>query len=112
MYFDLLKRGFIKPESMEPDVTGFDFYFDALGELSTARPAGMGLSPIPFTAIVEYFKMYELRDFDEFTYIIRRLDNTFLELSSAEPAEKTGDKKKDAPANSNTKNHNQGRHRR
>ncbi len=40
----------------------------------------MGLGAIPFTAIVEYSRVYELGDFDEFFYIIRALDNTFLKI--------------------------------
>jgi len=78
-------------------------------ELSTARQSGMGIGPIPFTAIVEYFKIYELEDFDEFAYIIRRLDNVFMDLSSAEPADKSGSDKKNAADKRDKKNPNQDR---
>lgn len=42
---------------------------------------GMALGPIPFTAIVEYFKIYGLSDFDEFSYVIRRMDRAYLDLN-------------------------------
>jgi len=80
-YYDLLQRGFIKGEDREPNVDGFGFYLDAFRELATSRSNGMEIGPIPFTAIADYFRIYELRDFDEFAYIIRRLDNAFLELN-------------------------------
>jgi len=73
-------RGFIKPEDQEPSIEGFEFYIDAYQELSTCRPAGMDLQPIPFTAIVDYSRIYNVGDFEEFNYIMRELDNTFLTL--------------------------------
>ncbi len=63
-------------------VEGLDFYLDAFRELSTCRPSGLGLGAIPFTAIVEYSRIYELGDFDDFFYIIRKLDNTWIKLES------------------------------
>lgn len=81
-YFQLLERGFIKEEDQEPGIEGLEFYYDAFRELSTSRPVGMAAGPIPFTAIAEYFKIYELDDFEEFLYIIRQLDKVYLELSS------------------------------
>jgi hypothetical protein len=41
----------------------------------------MDIGPIPFTSILEYFRVYELGEFDDFLYIMRLLDNTLLELS-------------------------------
>jgi len=35
----------------------------------------MDISPIPFTAIAEYVRIYDIDDFDEFLYIIRLVDN-------------------------------------
>jgi hypothetical protein len=76
-----LADGFIKPEDQEPDITGFEFYYDAFAELSTARQIGLGIGPIPFTAISEYTKLFEIPDFEEFCYVIRRMDQTYLELN-------------------------------
>ncbi len=77
-YQQLLPLGFIKPEDQEPNLDGLDFYVDAFRELSTCRPGGMGLLPIPFTAIVEYSRIYEIEDCDEFAYVIRAMDDTFM----------------------------------
>jgi len=38
----------------------------------------MGIGPIPFTAIAEYAKIYEVEDFEEFLYLIRVMDNQFI----------------------------------
>lgn len=40
----------------------------------------MSIGPIPFTAIVEYCKIYEVQDVEEFIYIIRVMDNKFISL--------------------------------
>jgi hypothetical protein len=101
-----LNRGFIKPEDIEPDIYGLEFYMDAFAELSTSRPSGLGVSPIPFTAIAEYFRIYELKDFDEFAAIIRRLDNVFLELNAKE--EKVKGDTDASRGNKNTSNPNKG----
>ena len=104
-YYDLLNRGFIKPEQAEPNITGLDFYYDAFRELSSARPSGLDLQAIPFTAIVEYSRIYELDDFDHFYRIMRLMDDNFLELHS-EASKAEG---KNASTNSNKANNNKGR---
>lgn len=82
-YEQLLPRGFIKLEDQEPCVDGLDFYLDAFRDLNTCRPVGMDLSAIPFTAIVEYFRIYAIDDdFDEFAYLIRQMDRTYLTAMS------------------------------
>lgn len=109
-YYVLLQRGFIKPEDREPSVEGFEFWLDAFRELSTSRPVGMDLAAIPFTAIAEYFRIYELWDFDEFIYIIRVMDVTYMELNRAEADRKTqGDKS--ANGNADTTNRNSRGHK-
>lgn len=75
-----------------PNVDHFQFYIEAFYELSSCRQIGMSFGPIPFTAIAEYAKMYEVSDFDEFLYIIRLLDNKYLEKEYA-----TRDKGSKAP---------------
>lgn len=97
-----MRRGFVKPQDQEPCVEGFEFYLDAFRELSTTRPVGLDIGAIPFTAIADYFRIYELRDFDDFIYIIRRMDYTFRELN-AETAKAEGTK--DASRDRNAKNH-------
>lgn len=45
----------------------------------------MDISPIPFSAIVEYSKIYGLVDeeFEDFIYIIREMDAELIELNKA-----------------------------
>lgn len=57
-----------------------DFYLTAFGELNSCRNMGMGLSPIPFTSIWEYSRIYDIEDFDEFLYVIRVMDYKILDL--------------------------------
>ena len=66
----------------------------------------MGAGAIPFTAIADYFSIYELQDFDEFLYLMRRMDITFLELNATSNKEGT---KKNGSSNTNKKNPNKGR---
>ena len=84
LYYELLSKGFFnnKPDDIEPEIGELGFYLDAFRELGTCRPGGLDLQPIPFTAIIEYSKIYELGDAEDFYYIIRKLDNTLLELNA------------------------------
>ncbi len=100
IYYDLLNRGFLKPEDHRPPIDGFEFYIDAFRELSTTRPSGLEMGAIPFTAIAEYFNIYGLSDFDEFVYLIRLMDNTLMRLS--EEANKA-EGRKNASSNTNPK---------
>jgi len=55
----------------------------------------MSLGPIPFTAIVEYSKLFDVGDFSEFLYYIRAMDNVLLGLDNDKQKSKSssGDKK-------------------
>lgn len=68
------------PDDIAPEIGPFTFYLEAFRELSTCRPSGFGTGPIPFTAIVEYSKIYNVEEFDEFLYFIRLMDSKVLEL--------------------------------
>lgn len=83
-YYHLLAKGSIQPKDMEPDIGAFAFYVEAFRELSTCRSGGMGLGPIPFTAVVEYTKLHhmEYEEFEEFLYFIREMDRCFLNLEA------------------------------
>lgn len=107
----LLPLGFIKPEDQEPEIEGFEFYVDAFRELSTSRPTGLDLGAIPFTAIAEYSRIYELRDFDEFAYVIRSMDRVFLSMNQVKKKANPGTKKEgeNAARKSNSNNNNKGR---
>jgi hypothetical protein len=78
----LLQQGQLKPEDSEPEISQFRYYIDAFHELSSCRSIGMALGPIPFTAIAEYSKLFDVEDFEEFHYLMRFMDNKFLELEA------------------------------
>ncbi len=60
---------------------------------------------IPFTSIVEYYKIYgDGEDFDEFLYLVRSMDSAFTEAQE----EKKKGKTNNGTTNTNTKNHNKG----
>lgn len=83
----LLQRGLLREEDVMPDISPFIFYVDAYREISTCRN---GLSSsLPFTAIIEYAKVYNIEDFDEFLYLMRAMDE---ETQSLEKREKDGRK--------------------
>ena len=75
---------------MEPPVENFKFYIEAFRELSSCRVNTMAVGPIPFTAIVEYYKVFGIEDFEDFHYYIRLMDDKFVRLD----AEKTATKMK------------------
>lgn len=97
-----MEKGFLKPEDREPDIGPFDFYFEAFKELSSCRVSGMALGPIPFTAIVEYSKLYAIEDIDEFRYVIRRMDDFLLDHEN----KKASKKEANGSSNSNSTNKN------
>jgi hypothetical protein len=76
-YNKLLVKNKIKEEDREPEISAFSYYIDCFWELSTTRNNGMGVGPIPFTAIAEFAKIYN-EDIEEFVYLMRRLDAVFL----------------------------------
>ena len=77
-----------------PNIDHFAFYIDAFRELNSCRDYGMGLGPIPFTAIAEYAKIYEVEDFDEFLYYIRVMDNQFIKSQNGRASKERNTKNK------------------
>lgn len=98
----------LKAEDVEPELGPFGFYFDAFQELSSCRNSSVGPGPIPFTAIVEYSNLYDIEDREDFHYLIRLMDNTFLKLAEKD-MKKPGGNSKDA-AKPNKTNSNKGGH--
>jgi hypothetical protein len=95
-YYHLQSKGILKPDDVAPNVEPFHFYLDAFRELSSCRPGGFGISPIPFTAIVEYAKLYDVGEFHEFLDIIRSMDSELIRLESkSNKAPNTTGKKED-----------------
>ena len=85
-------------------MTGLEFYLEAFRELGTTRGIGMGIGPIPFTAILQYSRLYDVDDFEEFLFLIRQMDNCYLELEAkrqkAELGKKSGVNRKPNKGNS------------
>jgi hypothetical protein len=75
-----LAKGRVKEEDQEPRIDGLQFYTSAFRELSSCRPVGMSAGPIPFTAIVEYFKVYPEGEFEEFHFLMRQMDDAYLKF--------------------------------
>lgn len=50
-------------------------------ELGTCR-AGLGDGKISFMAIVEYAKTYQIGNFEDFIYLIRKMDNKLIGLEN------------------------------
>jgi len=73
----LLSRGSIRENDKEPNIGPFGIYIEMFFELNTCR-AGMGDGPISFTTIHNFANIKEIKDFDEFHYIMRQLDNCYL----------------------------------
>lgn len=94
MYNKLIDMGRIKPEDQMPDIEPFYYYIESFFELHTCRN---NEGPIPFTAIHNFAKIYNEYDFDEFLYIIRLLDDVFLE----QKLKKSKERSKDDNANKN-----------
>lgn len=99
-----MQKGKLRAEDHEPEIEPFKFYLDSFRELGTCRLNTMAVGPIPFTAIVEYSKLYDVGDFDEFLYYIRVMDNTLLGLSSNKSATGKENSKPNATVNTGTKN--------
>lgn len=89
-YYNLLLKGRLTEEDIEPPTYEFfSHYVDAFHELNTCRNNMSGISPIPFTAIKEYFSMYGGEDsFDDFLYLIREMDNRLIFLEDKKRKEK------------------------
>lgn len=81
---------------MEPELGPLDYYLKAFSEIATARPTGLGASQIPWHSIVDYYKVFidpnaniENKDFAEFYYIMRLIDNKVMELHEKRNKAKT-----------------------
>ena len=71
---------------------GDEFFIKAFNHLSTERPIGYSIGPIPHSKILAYAERVGLdEDFvDDFVYIIREMDEGYLEWQREqdEPARK------------------------
>jgi hypothetical protein len=59
------------------------FYWNAFNNLTSERSIGMGIGPIPYSAIRRYADDYDMRSRDEFDFfcgIIQGVDTEYLAL--------------------------------
>lgn len=89
-YDQLLMKGSLNTKDEEPDIGPFAYYIECFWELNSCRST-VSLAPIPFTAIVEYVRVYNIEDFDEFLYYIRRMDNLYIERKEKDRAKDSTD---------------------
>lgn len=97
----LQQKGLLRANDKEPEIGPFFIYTEYFRELSTCRPSGMGLAPIPFTDIYNFAKIKEIEDFDEFLYLMRCLDDAYLK-------EKAKEDRPNGTTNPNKSNSNKG----
>jgi hypothetical protein len=64
------------------------------------------MSPIPFTAVVEYARLYGVGDFHEFLDVIREMDSELLQLENKKQSTQT---KKNSDGNKTGKRDNNSR---
>ena len=76
-----------EPDSYPGDI----FYLTAFNELSSCRTFGEITGPIPWDKIVEYacYKKLEYEMIEPFVFIIRGMDNTYLDWIAEKQRKKT-----------------------
>ena len=62
---------------------GLDYYYEIFWDLSTERQIGMGLGPIPHSAIEAYAvnHNFNAEEAHDLFYLIKRMDVAFLQYS-------------------------------
>jgi|APCry1669191674_1035369.scaffolds.fasta_scaffold80649_2 hypothetical protein len=81
--------GYVSPPELLPIAA---FFWDAFSILSSARPIGMGVGPIPFPAVAQFAELYGITNIDGFETlreIVDKLDNEYLRLNQPD-TETTG----------------------
>lgn len=61
------------------------FHWEAFGELSTERQIGMGIGPIPWSAIKAYAEEFGIvgDEFESFLHIMRAMDSEYLSQANS-----------------------------
>tara|TARA_Y100001973_G_scaffold106361_1_gene183788 strand:- start:7 stop:276 length:270 start_codon:yes stop_codon:yes gene_type:complete len=62
-----------------------EFFFDSFWVLSTCRPIGMGVGPIPVTAIMEYGRFHNCNDelMQDLIEYVMMLDQIYIKHESS-----------------------------
>lgn len=68
-----------------------EFFVNAFWELSTCRSSGMGLGPIPLTAIFEYGRFYDCSDdlMEDLKQHVQMLDGVYMKHEARKSKAKT-----------------------
>lgn len=77
-----------------PTTEGDEFYLRAFNELATTRQVGLGFGPIPWDKMLAYAQVHGLeQDVTElFIYVVREMDNAFLEYEAERQKSRSADK--------------------
>lgn len=66
-------------ELFPPDLYDIEsWYWNAFWELATDRQSGMSPGPIPWSSIIRYAEIHEIRDIDIFIESIKAMDSVYL----------------------------------
>lgn len=76
-YEVLLPQGNVREEDLEPELGPFYIYIEYFFELDTCR-SSISNGPISFTDIHNFATIKEIEDFDEFHYLMRKLDKVIV----------------------------------
>lgn len=73
-----------------------EFTYSAFWELSSSRPSGWSLGPIPWHVVEQYAVSHDLDEEErsDFHWLIRAMDASFLAYHEEESKKKSGNKKK------------------
>ena len=76
------------PEDLQPPevMDGFGDWIDAFWSLSTERQIGMGVGPIPDSAIDRHAAGWGWEDADMFRFCIRQMDRVYLARATSDDA--------------------------
>lgn len=79
---------------------GLEFYFSAFFDLTTCRPGGMGMYPIPWKEILRYGLFFQLSfdQMEDLFFFMRRMDEAWITYF-----EKKQNKEKPKPKQTRTK---------
>lgn len=69
-------------------IDGFGGWYEDFWQLSTERQIGMGVGPIPFSAIARHVQGWRYDDADMFAECIKAMDTAYLELAAKKPEER------------------------
>lgn len=92
-----MRRGLPLPDKIQnaPELEpGLELYLRAFYELDSCRSVGMGEGPIPWTAMEQWATSLGMdeEEREDVHYLVRRLDNAFLEHQAKKRAPKKGGK--------------------